>query len=236
MRKIYYSILFLTLTFSIVTAKSSKVSFFQDNDYKISGWTKFIENMSMSKWKPGVKVGINLHEFKNSESTSDNTKYREGYNFGVFIDYTSEYFIFQPGLNYFSKGSKISIPDTEWYSGTNWTIRLNYIEVPLRIGVTVFKHRLGGVQPVRINTTPYFAYALNGKFVGKSVTSKINFGNGINDLKRIDYGIKLGMSIVFGSFEPSFGYDLGLCNIGNNNAKPANNRGFYFTVAMVFGK
>ena len=236
MKKIYYSILFLTLTFSVVTANNSKTTFLQDDSYKISEWTKFIDNYSTRNWKPGFKTGINLNEFIITEQTPDNTKYRVGYNFGIFMDYTGERFIFQPGLNYFSKGSKISIRDNESSGERNWTVRLNYIEFPLRVGVTVFNHHFGGVQPVRINATPYFAYALNGKYVDDNGSEKIHFGDGINNFKPFDYGIKVGISAAFKCFEPSFGYDFGLNGISNYGDTSVYNRGFYFTVAMVFGK
>ncbi len=113
MKKIYYSILFLAITFSVVTANSSKTPFLQDNSYKILGGTKFIDNYSMRKCKPGFKIGINLNELIITEQTPDNSKYRVGYNFGILMNYTRERFIFQPGLNYFSKGSKISIEHSE---------------------------------------------------------------------------------------------------------------------------
>ncbi len=104
------------------------------------------------------------------------------------------------------------------------------------MGVTAFNHNIGGTQPARINATPYFAYALNGKYVDDNGSEKIHFGDGINNFKRLDYGIKVGISVAFESFEPSFGYDFGLNGISDYGDTSVYNRGFYFTVEMVFGK
>ncbi len=225
MKTIFYSIFLLLLTFASVTAQNNNNYISQRND---SEWTKFINNMELSKWRPGVKIGINFNKF----TGEDDFTYRTGYNFGLFTDYTGKWFVFQPGINYFSKGTRTVNENPICNIGQS-VVRYNFLEIPLRFGVTVFHHHIGGTQPVRLNATPYFAYALNAKYVSDCDVIKMDLGKETHVLSRIDYGIKVGVSAVFGSFEPSLGYDLGLNDINNIDYR---NRGFYFTVAMVFGK
>jgi hypothetical protein len=232
MKTIYYPIILLFLTISVATAQNNNTTVSQEND---SGWTRFINKMELSKWKPGIKIGINFNKFTSANAY----KYRTGYNFGLFADYTGKWFVFQPGINYFSKGTRIILEYPRYKDEpliTKSAIRYNFLEIPLRFGVTIFHHHIGCAQPVRLNATPYFAYALNAKYASKYDVTKMNLGKGENELPRLDYGIKIGISAAFGTFEPSFGYDFGLNNIANRADSSNKNRGFYFTFAMVFGK
>jgi len=192
---------------------------------KPSAFNKFMYNASNSRWKPGVRLGMNYHRMESSGANIDYDKSKFGFNFGIFMDYSTRRFIFQPGIAYCSKGAKISDP--------NETLKLNYLEIPLRFSINTFKHKIIGCpQSVRLNFEPYVAYALNGKLDNKD----IQFGSSEQEFNRFDYGIKTGISLQIGSFEPSIGYDFGLNNLSNKTGEKMSNRGLYFNFALIFGK
>ncbi len=64
----------------------------------------------------------------------------------------------------------------------------------------------------------------------------IPLGNSTGEINRYDYGIKAGISFSLGSFEPSFGYELGLNNLSNTTGEKTFNRGFFFNWPLIFGK
>jgi thioredoxin-related protein len=195
------------------------------NVIKPSAFNEFMYNASNSRWKPGVRLGTNYHGIESSGTSIDYDKGKLGFNFTLFLDYTTERFLFQPGIAFYSKGAKTSNPSE--------TLKLNYLEIPLRVSINTFKCEIFSCrQSVRLNIEPYGAYALSGKFEN----SNIQFGSTNGKLDRFDYGIKTGISLQMGSFEPSIGYDFGLNNLSNEKGENIFNRGFYLNFALIFGK
>ena len=199
------------------------------NAIKPSAWNKFMYNSNISRWKLGVKIGMDFNNFETKGMNLDYDRIRTGINCGLFLDYTNKYFLFQPGVMYCQKGAKSSSPKE--------TIRLNYLEIPLKVSINTFKHKIMGcAQNIRLNIEPYWAYALRGRHITESGNNAISFGKGSDELNRYDYGVKAGISFQLGSYEPSFGYDIGLNNLSNESGEKMYNRGFYFNFALIFGK
>jgi thioredoxin-related protein len=198
------------------------------NRVKPTLFNKFMYNISNSRWKPGIRLGMNFNNF-NTDNINDYNDTKVGLNVSLFLDYTAKHFTFQPGVAFSSKGARSKDSDE--------SIRLNYVEVPLRLSINTFRFKIaGGRQPFRLNIEPYAAYAINGKYKDDYEKSDIKFGSDGNTFNRYDYGLKVGATQQLGSFEASVGYDFGLNNVSNYSDVTINNRGFFFNLAIIFGK
>lgn len=199
------------------------------NYKKASAFDRFIWNSFHSKWKLGIKAGVNFNKLHISSPYNNYDSFKTGYNFGIFAERATKHFMIEPGIAFYRKGGKDKSSDT--------SLKLSYLEVPVKLSVNLFKQNIISCpQPVRLNVEPYAAFALSGKVETDLGTEKVNFGSGRNELNRFDYGVKVGVSFQLGSFEPSFGYDFGLNNLSNNPNFKSYNRGFYFNMALLFGR
>ena len=190
-------------------------------------WNKFNYNAMVSKWKPGVKIGINYNNFQPNSSGFDG--YRIGFDFGFYFEHYTNKILLRPEINYITKGAK--------NTSTDEIIRLRYVEIPVKVGIDIFKHRFVGCpQPVRLNLIPYGAYALSGIYKTKSGDNAVQFGTDEGKINRVDYGIKTGLSFQLGTFESSIGYDWGLNDLSNGSQDKLFNRGFYFEWSLTFGR
>ncbi len=188
----------------------------------------FMSNL-FNKWKLGIKAGVNFNNMQTSGLYTRYNGFKTGYNFGIFAERATKYFVFEPGIAFYRKGGKDGKRDA--------SIKLNYIEIPVKMGVNVWHYNAWGRrQPIRLNVAPYASYAISGKVENYQGTKNVRFGNGREELNRFDYGVKVGVSCQFGSFEPSLGYDFGLNNLSNNLDGTSYNRGFYFNLAFVLAR
>ncbi len=195
-----------------------------DYERESSGFDRLMWNLSNSKWKFGIKAGVNFNNLRHSQYNG----FKTGYNFGAFAERNMKYFIFEGGIAFCRKGGRDSDLDE--------TVKLSYIEIPAKVSVNVWHHNFLERQPVRLNVEPYVACALGGKIENYEGTEKVHFGKGVDKLNRFDYGVKIGVSCQLGAFEPSLGYDFGLNNLSNNPDGTSYNRGFYFNLAFILAR
>lgn len=202
---------------------------------ELSLYDRFFWNMANSRTKVGFKAGFNRHNFESeANNTILNTHYRSGYHVGFMMDYTASRRInIQPALLHSQKGY------AENASGITTRNRINYIEIPVNFnynfGLNWF-HPLSRRKMYWINVIPYTAIALGGNQQNELGRNKISFGKDSHQLKRLDYGVKVGISYNLGTFEPSIGYEIGLRNLSNQPNSTLMNRGFFFTASMIFGR
>lgn len=185
-------------------------------------FTKFDWWARHSKWQPGIQLGINRYHA--SPHSSGFHTFRTGFNIGLFFERDTKDFVIRPAINFITKGSE--------NLATGQSLRLNYIEIPVRLGINVFRPKFLG-QPIRLNLAPYGAFATGGRQKGWEVLA---FGDEVGDICRYDYGLKTGVSVELGSFEALLGYDFGLKDISNGAANKMYNRGFWFEVSLTFGQ
>lgn len=196
---------------------------------------RFFWTMANSRTKVGFKAGFNRHNFEaKANNVSVNTHYRSGYHVGLMMDYTASRRInIQPALLYSQKGFSDDV------SGITTRSRINYIEIPLNLNYNFGLNLLNPLSKRKmywLNVIPYTAIALGGKQENEWGSSASSFGNNAHQLKRLDYGVKVGISYNLGTFEPSIGYDIGLRNLSNQPNSVLMNRGFYFSTSMIFGR
>jgi hypothetical protein len=179
----------------------------------------------------GVTAGTSIasQKFKSSGiSISGDSKV--GFTAGVLADMgVTENFVFQPGLNFTQKGSKISS------NGVTATQTLNYIELPLNFLYNTAAgsgHFFGGIGPV-------LGYGISGKAESDGESQDIHFGNSDNDdYKPFEFSgnILAGYEFSNGVFV-SANYNHGFSNIlnGGDSGESAKNSYFGIRLGYKFG-
>ena len=167
----------------------------------------------------GFKAGLNSYNISsNNGGFSYNSKL--GLNIGMFGHiHLDKQLAFQPELVYSSQGAKYT------NSGTETTINLDYINVPLLLQY-MFENGF------RLEAGPQ---------VGFLVSAKSKTNNATTDIKSSIKGIDLGLAIGLGYVDTKSGfgvdarYNLGLSNINENTSTKATNVGFQFGVFYLLG-
>ncbi len=140
------------------------------------------------------------------------------------------------GLGYMQRGYKYNVLNDLLLKE-----KLNYLYFPVTYkygyeisdGIKLFGR--GGL---------YFGFGLSGKSIlsddESTETEKIKFGtnNKKDDYKPLDFGMELGVGLMFNNFEFGLGYDLGLANIALQSYDDikyiSKNKGFFIHFGMRF--
>ena len=167
----------------------------------------------------GFKAGLNSYNISsNNGGFSYNSKL--GLNIGMFGHiHLDKQLAFQPELVYSSQGAKYT------NSGTETTINLDYINVPLLLQY-MFENGF------RLEAGPQVGFLVSAKSKTNNATTDIK-----SSIKGIDFGLGLGLGYV----DPKSGfgvdarYNLGLSNINENTSSKSTNAGFQFGVFYLLG-
>lgn len=167
----------------------------------------------------GFKVGLNSYNINNSNGNSSYNS-KMGLNIGMFGHiHLSKQMAFQPEVVYSSQGAKYTS------LGTETTINLNYINVPLLLQY-MFDNGF------RLQVGPQVGFLASAK-------SKTN--NSTIDIKSSIKSIDLGLAMGLGYIDPKSGfgvdvrYNLGLSNINENSTTKSTNAGFQFGIFYLLG-
>src|SRR5215510_9966812 len=176
----------------------------------------------------GITAGaaIASQKFKSSGITISGDS-KIGFTAGVLADMgISENFVFQPGLNFTQKGSKISS------NGMTATQTLNYIELPLN-----FLYRapagsgsfFGGIGPV-------LGYGISGKAESDGESEDIHFGNSDDDdYKPFEFSGNILAGYEFSNgFLVSVNYNHGLSNIINDGGSDVSGKNTYIGIRLGY--
>lgn len=132
-----------------------------------------------------------------------------------------------PGVAFQQNGSK----------NGNETVTLNYLSVPVNLGLHV---ALGGLG-VSLEGGPSFSYGISAKSTAPAEAAKEavkeavdQFKNG--GLKRFETGVNASVAVHLSSLYFRLGSDIGLTNIYKQKASEASlkNASFYFGVGLRF--
>ncbi|RZM21868.1 MAG: DUF255 domain-containing protein [Pedobacter sp.] len=180
-----------------------------------TGFHKFFYQSLLSKWKPGLAVGLRLNSFNGY--ISKNTL-KPGYQVGLLFNYTQDKFYAQPELQFSTSGGDLM--------GNRYALK--NIEVPVTLGYIIGWHRLvDGKQAIWLNAVPYAGYIISQSSDLVSV---------LPDFNRWNYGVKAGLSLSMGSFLPAFGYDFGLSNLDKSGDSRVSTRAYYVSFALIIGR
>ena len=191
-------------------------------------------NRNQSIFNYGIKAGVNLanvHMNYSDEHFESAIKFHLGYSVGCMAEIPiSDYFLFQPGLMFSSKGFnfKEDIVEEDQYSVVetkeNDRMSYNYIEIPIHVAFQT--------NVLQLITGPYVAFGVGGNYItdyemnytfnimgitysgteSDHDSGKLTSGT---DYNFFDYGMDFGAGVRVGNFVISSIYSLGLGNIFN---------------------
>ncbi len=173
----------------------------------------------------GLRAGLNVSDFSGDDAPA-NTDPRLGFAGGLFarVPVGASGLYVQPEVGYSMKG--VSAEDG---SGSDATIAVDYIEVPLLLGyatpVTVSGLMLGAYAGPALGIKARESLDLNGNGGSGSVDSDV-----FNDL---DVGAAFGVTVGAGAFGVDGRYTLGLTNALDTN-DDADVRNGVFTIAGTY--
>lgn len=195
----------------------------------------------------GVKAGLNLSNIlakDDDETYSEDFKMNPGFHLGITAEFPfTDMISFEPGLLLSSKGTRIS--EEETYMGETYKyeqkVNLFYLDIPLtaKASFDIENARVYGVFG------PYLGMGLSGKskseetFMGETETEEedINWGSDKeDDLKRLDFGLSVGVGVEINSIQIGLSYSLGLANISANTdgGSTTNNRVLGISIGYKF--
>lgn len=170
------------------------------------------------------EAGVNFSNLRtvigdNDANTQDATV---GFSAGVGVNIPlSEALYLKPGIYYERLGSEVE------EAGVTSTTHLQYLSVPVNLG---YRLPIGNAGAFFAEAGPYIGYALDGDVTVESadkddVTNDIEFGDGSDEINRLDWGFDFGVG-----YETPWGiyvkgsYGLGLGNLSNVSDVTTNNR------------
>lgn len=176
----------------------------------------------------GIKAGVNLSTMSlkdNNGNYSDDFKMNPGFHVGVTGEFPlTEMFSFETGLLLTTKGFKINqVEDIPLGPTTETKAKMNllYLDIPITAKASL---DVGGVEIYGV-FGPYLGMGLSGKDKyeiteeGETRTGEnnISWGTGVNDYKRLDYGLTAGSGVKIESIQIGLFYSLGLANISHKS-------------------
>ena len=203
----------------------------------------------------GIKAGLNLSNMLIKETeffipynnNSYNYKMNPGFHLGATAELpVSDLFTLETGLLFSVKG--IIISNEENFGATPLITKekqnLLYLDIPI---VAKVPFSLGGYDFYG-SFGPYFGMGLAGNSkaivnfgdLHETESRSINWGSdeGIDDFKRVDYGLTFGAGIKLNSFQAGLSYNLGLANISpeSSSGSVISNRVLGISIGYMFGE
>lgn len=181
--------------------------------------------------KIGIQGGVNFANVSiSSGSFSASPGTLTTYQVGAFADFKAGAISIQPGVYYAGKGFKVED------AGDAVQLKLHYIQVP----VNFVYHIPAVIGSVYLGAGPFVGFGTSGKAKtttgGNSVEEKITFGDGVEDIKRTEFGAQGIAGFQFKtSLMLGFHYDLGLSDISNDTSEGSiKNRVWGLSVGFSF--
>lgn len=168
----------------------------------------------------GLRAGLNVSDF--SGDGAPNTDPRLGFSGGVTADVPlSPMVSLRPELIYTMKGGVDA-------NNSDVTLAVDYIEVPVLIGVTIPATDTGLLLGAYAGPTLAFKVreSLNGQFGGLNA----------DVFKSTDVGAALGATVGAGPFAVDARYTLGLTNAADNDNLNIRNNVFSISAVYTFGR
>lgn len=167
----------------------------------------------------GVKAGGNMSFLYTSGSNegfnSDQYNGKLGYHFGGMMEYSlSEMFSIQPELMYLNHGANLKKNNS--FGMKDAHITLNTLQLPINLKA---KFNVGkSNSKVFVYGGPYVGYNMYGKVAGKIDGLKVDnelYAKGSN-MKRLDYGVGIGVGVEVNKFVLSLGNQIGMNDISGS--------------------
>lgn len=207
--------------------------------------------VSLSAQSAGFKVGglMSTASFNDDTQTAlGDAKLKFGWHAGLLVDVAiiPDALSIQTGANMAVKGFKTDLSFTALGTTTELNTRqdLYYVDVPILLKPS---YRSGDVRVFGLAGS-YFGYGVFGKYKSESAVTiggttstsedkgDIEFGQDDNQLRHIDYGLRLGAGAEFNySLYVALYYDIGLADITPDENTKVSNTVIGLSVGALFG-
>jgi hypothetical protein len=167
----------------------------------------------------GIRGGLNLSNM----DTEDDTKTLAGFNAGIIGELPlSENFFLNAAILYTQNGAKIEDADLD--------LVLNNLELPVNLA---YKFGAGAIRPF-IQAGPYVAYGLNAKITNGDEEEELEYGDGDNEVTRMDIGVNVGAGLDISKFQVLLNYGLGFTDLSGSDDSEYKNRQFSISLGYFF--
>ncbi|HAQ17708.1 MAG TPA: hypothetical protein DCR40_00560 [Prolixibacteraceae bacterium] len=179
----------------------------------------------------GIKGGINIANMTFTASGMDlSPKSIIGIHVGPVAEFElQENLYFNTGLLYSIKGYKLKMEFLG--ESIESTAKFNCLEIPLNF---VYKYSLNDASKLFAQAGPYLGYALSGTAKSDGESEKIDFKD--EGMRRIDFGLGIGVGLELGPIVPSISYQLGLANLSDDSDVKVKNKVLQLSIAYMFGQ
>lgn len=177
------------------------------------------------------------------------TKMRSGFRIGAAGDITvynggMSRISIQPGIDFSTKGAKMTEKDPLEKASVDVNFNLNYIDIPV---LANFSFDLGNNLGVFVNAGPYLGFGIGGntKVSGEAEGISGNFNvkeDPFGDkgfLKRFDWGAQVGAGVEYGKIQLGLGTQFGFGDLAKSDAKVSGDKAvttsdFFVTLGYRF--
>lgn len=171
----------------------------------------------------GIKAGLNLSNMVmkvGDETVSDDLEMNPGFHVGVTVDTPiNDVLSFDAGVLLSTKGYMLTDEEEIFGETRKAEVSLNfyYVDIPLTLKAS---HDIGGAK-IYGAFGPYVGFGLSGTYKGEvsyagesdSGSEDIDWGDGTDGPKRLDYGLTFGAGVEINAFQIGVNYGWGLANI-----------------------
>jgi hypothetical protein len=181
----------------------------------------------------GIRAGVNLADVYVNDDEGGITDFdmKPGFQLGPVAEFAiNDKLAFETGFLLSCKGAKLE------ESGDKFSFNPLYLDIPLNAKV----YFNNGDTRFFASAGPYLGFGVGGKykmtFDDQSDSEDIEFGEG-KDVKRMDFGLSLGVGVSLSPVQVGLSYGLGLADIepDSDDSYVMKNRVISFTVTYLFG-
>ena len=179
-----------------------------------------------------ARVSIGLHGGANVSGMSGMILYGTpttpivGLNGGVLADFGITHTVgIRSGVHFTRKGARHE------RGPLDYVFRLTYLQVPVH-----FAYKIDVTQDARIvlHGGPYMAYGIQGREVRNGHPLPDNLIGQGGRFNPFDFGLGIGVGLVYGHFITGIGWDMGLQNISRRSGITARTQNTFLTVGFLF--
>ena len=171
-------------------------------------------------------MGPSFSSVSSDNDFLDGSSTKTGLNVGVAVGFGVSPYVplfFESGLYYTEKGGK---------GKDDFKFSLNYLEVPFVLKYIHNFDRSFSIQPF---FGGYVAAGVGGKIKDYYYRESYSaFGDDIDQFKRFDGGLRMGVGVQYDMFYADLTYDLGLANIGHDDFDDTKNSALMLNVGINF--
>jgi hypothetical protein len=183
-------------------------------------------NYASNPFYVGFRVGPSFSSVSSDNDFLDGSSTKTGLNVGVAAGFGVSPYVplfFESGLYYTEKGGK---------GKDDFKFSLNYLEVPFVLKYIHNFDRSFSIQPF---FGGYVAGGVGGKIKDYYYHESYSaFGDDMDQFKRFDGGLRMGVGIQYDLFYADLTYDLGLSNIGHDDFDDTKNSALMLNVGINF--